>query len=80
MGYNLYIADIMQNGNEWIIKAAMVKNNSGYKNFMYFLTGEDPGVEIDSQMLMYGTCIGPYVIQSEEGDQSYPAFDLLYME
>ena len=80
MGYNLYIADIMQNGNEWIIKAAMVKNNSGYKNFMYFLTGEDPGAEIDSQMLMYGTCIGPYVIQSEEGDQSYPAFDLLYME
>ena len=80
MGYNLYIADVMQNGNEWIIKAAMVKNSSGYKNFMYFLTDEDPRVQIDSQMLLYGTCIGPYVIQSEEGDQNYPAFDLLFME
>ncbi|MBR0513839.1 MAG: hypothetical protein IJK06_06260 [Clostridia bacterium] len=80
MGYNLYIAEVMQNGNEWIIKAAMVKNSSGYKNFMYFVTSEDPAVEADSQMLMYGTCIGPYVIQTDEGNQNSPAFDLLFME
>lgn len=80
MGYNLYIAEILQNGNEWIIKAAMVKNNSGYKNFMYFVTDEEPKVETDTQMLMYGTCIGPYVIQTEEGSQNFPAFDLLFME
>ena len=80
MGYNLYIADVIQIGNEWYIKAAMVKNNAGYKNIVYFITDEEPDVKIDSQMLMYGTCIGPYVIPSEEGDEKYPAFDLLYME
>ena len=80
MGYNLYIVDVTQNGNEWIIKTAMIKNNSGYKNFMYFVTQEEPNVEVDSQMLMYGRCIGPYVIQTEEGNQNFPAFDLLYME
>ncbi len=80
MGYNLYIADVIQNGNEWIIKAAMVKNNAGYKNFMYFATDGEPQVTVDSQMLMYGTCIGSYEIQTEEGSQKFPAFDLLFME
>lgn len=80
MGYNLYIAEVLQNGSEWIIKAATVKNSSGYKNFMYFVTAEEPKLAIDSQMLMYGTCIGPYVIQAEEGSQNFPAFDLLFME
>ena len=80
MGYNLYIAEVIQNGNEWIIKAAMIRNNSGYKNFLYFITSEEPQAEIDSQMLVYGTCIGPYVIQAEEGNQNFPAFDLLFME
>ncbi len=80
MGYNLYVVEVQQNGNEWIIKAAMVKNSSGYKNFMYFVTSDEPQVETDTQMLMYGTCIGPYVVQTEEGSQNYPAFDLLFME
>ncbi len=80
MGYNLYVVEIIPNGNEWIIQAAMVKNSSGYKNYMYFVTNEEPTAEIDSQMLIYGTCIGPYVIQSEEGNQNFPAFDLLFME
>ena len=57
----------------------MVKNNSGYKNYLYFLTDEDPQLEADSQHLIYGTCIGPYVIQSEEGTEQYPAFDLLFV-
>ena len=79
MGYNLYIANIQQQGSEWIITAAMVKNNSGYRNVIYFLTDEEPALEIGSQHLMYGTCIGPYVFQSEEGTEQYPAFDLLFV-
>lgn len=77
MGYNLYIADVFQIGNEWYIKAAMVKNNAGYKNIVFFITDDEPDVKVDSQMLMYGTCIGPY--PAEDGSE-YPAFDLLYME
>ena len=80
MGYNLYIVDVIQIGNEYYIKTAMVKNNAGYKNYLFFITDEEPDVEIDTQKLMYGTCIGPYVVPSEEGEEKYPAFDLLYME
>ena len=80
MGYNLYIAVVILIGNEWYIKTATVKNNAGYKNFMYFITNEEPAVEINTQKLFYGTCIGPYVVPSEEGEEKYPAFDLLFME
>ena len=79
MGYNLYIADIQQQGEEWIITTAMVKNNNGYRNYIYFLTDTEPELEIGSQRLMYGTCIGPYVFQSEDGTEQYPAFDLLFV-
>lgn len=80
MVYNLYIVSIQQSGPEWIIEAALNKNNAGYKNMMYFLSEEEPDFEIGSQQLLYGTCIGPYVIQSaESGSESYPAFDLLFV-
>ena len=57
----------------------MIKNNTGYRNYLYFLTDDDPELEAGSQHLMYGTCIGPYVFQSEEGTEQYPAFDLLFI-
>ena len=79
MGYNLFVVDIQQRGEEWIITAAGVRNAAGYRNFMYFLTDEEPQLTIDTQQLFYGTCIGPYVIQSDEGAEQFPAFDLLYI-
>ena len=42
MVYNLYIVSIQQSGPEWIIEAALNKNNAGYKNMMYFLSEEEP--------------------------------------
>ena len=57
----------------------MIKNNTGYRNYLYFLTDDDPELEAGSQHLMYGTCIGPYVFQSEEGTEQNPAFDLLFI-
>ena len=79
MGYSLYIVDTQPQGEEWIITTAMIKNNTGYRNYLYFLTDDDPELEAGSQHLMYGTCIGPYVFQSEEGTEQYPAFDLLFI-
>lgn len=78
MVYNVYITDIRQNGDEWIITAAMAKGNSGYRNYVYYMTDQQPDWEIDSQHLIYGTCIGAYQIQSEEGTETYPAFDFLF--
>ena len=47
---------------------------------MVFMSKEDPGLELDSQVKLYGTCVGAYQVQSEEGNTSYPGFDYLFRE
>ena len=78
MGYNLYVTDVQQSGEEWIIVAAMTKNGEKYKNIVYFTANEDPGLEIGSRCLMYGEYVGSYIIQVEDGGEQYPAFNLLF--
>ena len=80
MVYTAYITDVRQNGDEWIITAALRKNNSGYSDFLVFMTGDDPGLEVDSQVKLYGKCIGAYQVQSEEENITYPGFDYLFHE
>lgn len=77
-GYTVYIVSIEQSGDEYVIRAAMNKNKAGYKNFLVYMTYEEPVFEPDSQQLLYGKCIGFYEEQSEEGSENYPAFDLLF--
>ena len=78
--YNAYITDVQQNGNEWIITAALKKNKKGYSDFLVFDSTKDPGLMADTKVKIYGICIGSYPIQSEEGDTSYPRFEYLYAE
>ena len=80
MVYKAYITDVKQNGEEWIITAALKKNKQGYSDLMVFNASSDPHLEADTQVKLYGTCVGAYQVQSEEGDRSYPSFDFLYSE
>lgn len=82
VGYKIYIMDIASVGDEWIITAAMTKTDAGVlKNKIIVITSEDPGFEVGSAHKMYGTCIGSYNIQSEEGtESSLPSFDLLFFD
>lgn len=80
MVYTAYITEVKQNGDEWIITAALRKNNSGYSDFLVFMAAEDPALEADSQVKLYGKCIGAYQVQSEEENLTYPGFDLLFTE
>lgn len=80
MVYTVYITDVKQIDEEWVITAALKKNNKGYKEFLVFMAGEDPGLEIDSKVKLYGTCVGAYQVQSEEENITYPGFDYLYKE
>ena len=75
-----FIVSTEQNGDEWIITAALRKNGKTYKDFIYIITQEDPGFEEGSQHKMYGTCIGNYRIQSEETNDGYPSVDLLFWD
>ena len=79
MGYNLYVTDIQQSGEEWIIQAAMVRNGERYRNTVYFTSDEDPGLEIGSRYLMYGEYVGSYVVQSDDAAERFPGFDLLFI-
>ncbi len=80
MAYNVYIVDVQHNGEEWTITAALRKLSSGYADLMIFNAGIDPELEVDSQAKLYGSCIGAYQVQSEEGSESYPSFDYLFKE
>ena len=80
MTYNVYITDISQLGEEWIIRAAMKSSTKGYSDMIVIVAREDPGFETGSQHRFYGTCIGLYQEQSEEGTSGDPSFDLLFWE
>ena len=80
MVYSVYITDVKQIDDEWIITAALRKTGKGYKDIMVFMAGEDPGLEIDSKVKLYGTCVGAYQFQTEEENSTCPGFDYLYKE
>ena len=80
MHFNAYIVSVNQNGEEWLITAALKGGKNGYSNFLIFNAQDDPGLTPDTKLKLYGTCIGAYLVQSEEGDVSYPSFDYLYSE
>ena len=80
MVYTVHITDIQQMDEEWIITAALKLNKGTYSNFLVFMAKEDPGLVVGAKVKMYGTCIGAYQVQSEEGDTAYPGFDYLITE
>ena len=77
MVYQLYITDIQNVGDEWVIFTAQSQTKSGNRNVMVFMTDTEPALEIGSRRTLYGRCLGLYEVQSEEGTESYPSFTLL---
>ena len=78
--YTVYVTDIQQLDDEWIITAALKQNRGTYSNFLIYMSKEDPGLTVGAKVKIYGSCIGAYQVQSEEGDTSYPGLDYLYTE
>lgn len=81
MVYKIYVTDIQQSGEEWIIFAALDKTTKGtYKNKIVIISGSEPEFTVGSELRFYGTCAGSYQVQSEEGSETYPCFDYLFVE
>ena len=78
--YQTYIVDIQESGDEWLITSALKRSGASYSDLLIWITDTEPNLEIGSRPRLYGTCIGPYQIQSEEGTVSYPSFDLVLVE
>lgn len=81
MVYKIYVTDIQQSGDEWIIFAALDRTEKGVtKNPIVIISREEPEFAVGSQLRFYGTCTGSYQVQSEEGNDVYPCFDYLFVE
>lgn len=81
MVYSAWIVSVTPNGEEYMIETALKSDKKkGYSDLMYFIAPDDPALSTNEKVKIYGVCTGAYLIQSEEGDLSYPGFDYLYSE
>ncbi len=78
MGYTAYVTEISKSSDTWYIHMALRKVNSIYREKIVVLTKNEPTVMIDSQMKMYGRCLGMHVEQNNTGEEEYPSFELLF--
>ena len=76
--FDAYVTEVTQSGDEWMITAAQKLNRGTYSNYLVYMAKEDPGLTVGSRVKLYGICVGPHEIQSEEGTVSYPAFDYCF--
>ena len=74
---NVYITAIEEVGDEWKITAAGAKSGDHYSQIMVFMAEQEPAFAVEEQHNLFGKCIGPYQIQSEESVETVPSFDLL---
>ena len=77
---NYYVVKIEQVGEEWMITAANSQVGDHYSQLMIFMTDEEPSFAVEERHTFYGTCTGPYTIQSEETTEYIPSFDLLFWD
>ena len=78
--FDAYITEVSQVGDQWMITAAQKLNRGKYSNYLVYLAEENPGLVAGTKVKLYGVCIGPYEIQSEEGSETYPGFDYLFFD
>ena len=78
--YNVYIVDIQQIDEEWVVMGALRKTKNGYGDLVVFMADEDPGLQANDKVKLYGTCVGAYQVQSEEENTTYPGFDYLFKD
>ena len=81
MVYTLHVKSIEQTPTGYLILAGMSKTKAGvYSNMVAIRTSEAPAVYEGSSAQMYLKCLGSYDVVSDAGSQSYPYFDLQWVE
>lgn len=79
--FSVWITGIDKLGDEWAVSAAGAQVGDHYSQLMVFFTDQEPAFAVEEKHTVYGTCKGPYEIQSEEGtESSIPCFDLLLID
>ena len=81
MVYTLYIKEVTQTSTGYLTFAGMSKTKSGvYKEIVAIRTTEEPAWSAGSSVRMYLKCLGMYDVVGDEGTDSYPYFDLQFID
>ena len=81
MVYTLNIKEITQTSTGYLTFAGMTKTKSGvYKEIVAIRTTEAPVWREGTAVRMYLKCLGMYDVVSDDGTDSYPYFDLQWIE
>ena len=81
MVYTLNIKEVTTNSTGYLTFAGMTKTKSGvYKELVVIRTTDAPAWYEGDQVRMYLKCLGTYDVVSDDGTESYPYFDLQWVE
>ena len=85
MGYQCYLVSVAQAGDSWIMQMALTKRGNDYSGLILVTSEESPSFAVDTQVMMYGRCVGMSVSGGDTGEETttdtaaYPTFELLLM-
>ncbi len=82
VGYKAYLLDASQNGDGWLVRMALSKDDGKYKNIILVTSNEEPSFAAGDRVMMYGTFAGISVaVSGDENEESetsnLPLFELL---
>lgn len=81
MVYTLNIREVLPTSTGYLTFAGMSKTKAGvYKDIVAIRTTEEPVWQAGTAVRMYLKCLGMYDVISIEGTESYPYFDLQFLE
>ena len=81
MVYTLNIKEVTQTSTGYLTFAGMSKTKSGvYKEIVAIRTTEEPVWRTGTSVRMYLKCLGMYDVIGAEGTDSYPYFDLQWVD
>lgn len=81
MVYTLNIKEVIPTSTGYLTFAGMKKTKSGtYQEVVAIRTTEEPAWSAGSAVRMYLKCIGMYDVVGDDGTDSYPYFDLQFID
>ena len=81
MVYTLNVQSVEEGPTGYITFAGMTKTKAGvYKEMVVIRSTEKPDFSAGSKVRMYLKCIGTYDVVTEDGEKTYPYFDLQWVE
>ncbi len=77
-----YVQEVRSAGSEYVVRLAVNRSGSTYKDFIYVICKEDPALTMNQHVRVYGTLSeNPYIEVVEGGGSSeYPRLELLAFE